>query len=226
MRFPPGLKAGIPTQDQGWVPPSDPDAVLRYAAEALKLAALSDATAQIAWAHAYTAWALRLLDRFKESVAASLRAADLFQAIGDIDCYVQCLANIADCLLGEGRYREALEQCLEHLALLDDPESGMTPSIAAHSRPVALLRIGRCLADLGRREEAISTLREGIDGMDSFQMSDFRQAAALETLAALLAGAGRTDESQAAYLRAARVFEAIGDGEASDRCNSLAATSC
>ncbi|MGW1093018.1 helix-turn-helix domain-containing protein [Streptomyces sp. NPDC002596] len=209
-----------------WVPPSDPDAVLRYAAEALKLAALSDATAQIAWAHAYTAWALRLLDRFKESLAASLRAADLFQAIGDIDCYVQCLANIADCLLGEGRYREALEQCLEHLALLDDPESGMTPSIAAHSRPVALLRIGRCLADLGRREEAISALREGIDGMDSLQMSDFRQAAALETLAALLAGAGRTDESQAAYLRAARVFEEIGDREASDRCHSLAATSC
>ncbi|MFD3492277.1 helix-turn-helix domain-containing protein [Streptomyces sp. NPDC058690] len=209
-----------------WVPPSDPDAVLRYAAEALKLATASGATAQVAWAHAYSAWALRLLGRLKESVAAALRAADLFQAIGDIDCYVQCLANIADCLLGEGRYGEALKQCLEHLALLDDPESGMTPSIAAHTRPVALLRIGRCLAGLGRREEAIATLREGIVGMDALQMSDFRQAAALETLAAVLAGAGRTDESRAAYRRAARVFEAIGASEAGDRCNSLAVSSC
>jgi hypothetical protein len=58
--------------------------------------------------------------------------------------------------------------------------------------------------------------------MDTLQMSDFRQAAALKTLAALLAEEGRTDDSRRAYARAAQVFEAIGDTEAGSRCHALA----
>ncbi|GAA3785740.1 hypothetical protein GCM10022206_27080 [Streptomyces chiangmaiensis] len=205
-----------------WVPPSDPEAVLRCAAQALELATRAGATAQIAWAHAYTGWALLLLARPREAVAASSRAAEMFKTIGDIDSYVQCLANISDSLIREGHHAEALEQSLERLALLDDPESGMTPSVATHTRPVTLIRIGQCLGHLGRRTEAITTLSEAIDVMDTLQMSDFRQAGALETLADLLAEEGRTDESRHAYARAARVFEAIGDIGASDRCNALA----
>jgi tetratricopeptide (TPR) repeat protein len=204
------------------VPPSDPEAGMRYAAEALELATRAGATAQIAWSHEYTASALRLLGRFDEAVTASSRAAKMFKTIGDIDAYVQSLAHIANCLLDEGRYTEALEQYLGLLALLDDPESGMTPSVVTLSRPLALLRIGHCLAHLGRRKEAINTLSEGIDVIDTLQMSDFRQAGALETLAALLAGEGRTDESRRAYARAARVFDAIGDSGASNRCHALA----
>ncbi|MFJ3903963.1 helix-turn-helix domain-containing protein [Streptomyces sp. NPDC090025] len=205
-----------------WVPPSAPHGVLRYAAEARELATRADATAQIAWAHAYTAWALRLLRRTEESRAASARAADMFKSVGDADCYVQCLGNIADCLLDEGRHTEALERCREQLALLDDPGSGMTPSIAAHSRSVVLLRRGRCLGELGRRAEAIGALVDGIDAMDALQMSDFRQAGALELLASLLAAEGRTAESRAAYARAAGVFETVGDTEATLRCQALA----
>jgi tetratricopeptide (TPR) repeat protein len=208
-----------------WVhslPPSDPGAVLRYTDQALELATRAGATAQIAWAHEYTGSALRLLGRFGEAVAASSRAAKMFKTIGDIDSCVQCLAHIANCLLDEGRYAEALEQYLGLLALLEDPESGMTPSVVTLSRPLALIRIGHCLERLGRRTEAITTLSEGIDVIDTLQMSDFRQAGALETLAALLAGEGRTSESRGAYARAAQVFEAIGDTEASSRCHALA----
>ncbi|WSK01720.1 helix-turn-helix domain-containing protein [Streptomyces sp. NBC_01320] len=204
------------------VPPSDAEAVLRYAAEALELATRGGATAQIAWAHEYTASALLMLGRLEEAVASSSRAAEMFKTIGDIDSYVQSLACIANCLLDEGRYTEALEQYLGLLTLLDDPESGMTPSVATHSRPFALMRIGFCLGHLGRRAEAITTLSEGIDLMDTLQMSDYRQAGALETLAALLTGEGRTGESSRAYARAAQVFEAIGDTGASSRCHALA----
>lgn len=58
----------------------------------------------------------------------------------------------------EGCCTEALEQYLGLLALLEDPESGMTPSVVMLSRPLALIRIGRCLERLGRRTEAITAL--------------------------------------------------------------------
>lgn len=204
------------------VPPSDPEAVLRYTSKALELATRAGATAQIAWAYEYKASALRLLGQFDEAIAASSRSAQMFRTIGDIDSHVQCRAHIANCFLDEGRHAEALEQYLALLALLEDPESGMTPSVVALSRPFALIRIGHCLERLGRRTEAITTLSEGIDAIDSLKVSDFRQAGALESLAALLAGEGRTDESRRAYARAAQVFEAIDDTEASDRCHALA----
>ncbi|MGW6577715.1 transcriptional regulator, partial [Streptomyces sp. NPDC054945] len=71
------------------VPPGDPEAVLRYAAEALGLATRADATAQIAWSHEYTAEALLLLGRHDEAIESSSQAAEMFRAIGDIDSYVQ-----------------------------------------------------------------------------------------------------------------------------------------
>jgi len=52
---------------------------------------------------------------------------------------------------------------------------------------------------------------------------DFRQAQALESLAGLLATDGRTGESRRTYARAAQVFRAIDDAEASSRCDALAA---
>lgn len=203
------------------VPPGDPGAVLRYAAEARELATRSDATSQIAWAHEYTADALLMLGRHDEAIESSSRAAEMFQAIGDIDSYVQSNAAITRCLFDDGRYAEALERYLELLAVLDDPESGMTPSVVVHSRPLALLRIGSCLRYLGRRTEAITALVEGIDLVDKLRASDYRQADALETLASLLADEGRTDESDRAYGRAAQIFASIGDTEASSRCRAL-----
>ncbi|MCX5015090.1 helix-turn-helix domain-containing protein [Streptomyces sp. NBC_00555] len=203
------------------VPPGDPQAVLRYAAEALELAIRADATAQIAWAHEYTAEALLLLGRHDEAIKSSSRAAEMFQAIGDIDSYIQSNAAIAKCHFDEGRYAEALERYLGLLAVLDDPESGMTPSVVVHSRPLALLRIGSCLGRLGRRAEAITALREGIGLVDTLRASDYRQADALETLASLLADEGLTDESHRTYVRAAEVFESIGDTESSNRCQAM-----
>ncbi|MFD4131333.1 NB-ARC domain-containing protein [Streptomyces goshikiensis] len=204
------------------VPPGDPEAVLRYAAEALELATRADATAQIAWSHEYTAEALLLLGRHEEAIESSSRAAQMFLAIGDMDSYVQSNAAIAKCLFEEGRYAEALERYLGLLAVLDEPASGMTPSVVVHSRPLALLRIGSCLGQLGRRTEAITALREGIGLVDELRASDYRQADALETLASLLAEEGLPDESRRAYVRAAQVFESIGDSAASGRCRALA----
>ncbi|MFJ6837036.1 NB-ARC domain-containing protein [Streptomyces sp. NPDC091209] len=204
------------------VPPADPQAMLRYAAEAWELATRAGAEAQIAWSHEYTAGALLLLGRSDEAIPLSFRAAETFKTLGDIDSYVQTLANVANCLRNEGRHAEALEQFRTALALMDGEGSGMTPSVATHSRPFALIRIGQCLGQLGRLGEAINTLSEGIALLDTLQVSDFRRAGALEVLAVLLSEDGRAGESRRTYALAARVFEEIGDAEASSRCQALA----
>jgi tetratricopeptide (TPR) repeat protein len=193
--------------------------MLRYAAEALDLAARSGAEAQIAGSHKSAAGAQLLLGRPDEAAALALSAAKTFNAIGDIDAYVQVLSLIGLCHRAEERYAEALEQFRTALALIDDEGSGMTPTIAAQSRPDAHFRMAQCLGALGRRTEAISALTEAIGLLETLR-PNFRQAEALEALAALLAEEGRTDESRRTYARAAQVYEAIGDAEASSRCHA------
>ena len=204
------------------VPPSDPQAMLRCAMQALDLATRSGATAQIAASHQSTGRALLTLGRLDEAAAPVSRAAETFKTLGDIDSYVQCLSLIGLCHCDEGRYSEALDYFRKTLALIDDEESGMTPAIAAQSRPYALLRIGQCLGALGRRTEAITTLTGAVGLMEALH-PNFRQAEALESLAGLLAKDGRTGESRRTYARAAQVFKAIDDAEASSRCDALAA---
>jgi tetratricopeptide (TPR) repeat protein len=204
------------------VPPSEPEGMLRCATQALDLATRSGATAQIAASHLSTGRALLTLGRLDEAAVPASRAAETFKTLGDIDSYVQCLSLIGDCRCDEGRYSEALDYFRQTLALIDDEESGMTPAIAAQSRPYALLRIGQCLGDLGRRTEAITTLTEAVGLMEALY-PNFRQAQALESLAGLLAKDGRTGESRRTYARAAQVFKAIDNAEASSRCDALAA---
>ncbi|MFE7246017.1 tetratricopeptide repeat protein [Streptomyces sp. NPDC057580] len=203
------------------IPLNDPQTALRHATTAMGLATRSGATAQIAWAHGYTAIAQRRLGHFDEAVASAIRAAELFEPLGDADAYFACLANIGHCLRDTGRYNQAVEHYRKALALADDPHSGMTPSIAAHLRADTLAHIGRCLGLLGRRREAIDMITEAIGLMEAFDTT-YAQAAALEVLAAFLADEHQAEESRRAYVRAAEVHEAIGDTDAAGRCRNLA----
>jgi tetratricopeptide (TPR) repeat protein len=203
------------------VPRDDPETTLRYTAQAMELATRGGAATEIASAHHASGGALRRLGRLAEATASETRAARMFKAVGDIDSYGQCLGALGSCLRDAGHHAEALEQYLALLALLDDDRSGMTPSIAAFTRPIALARVGECLGSLGHRSEAIVKLAEAISLMEQAQLP-VPQARALETLAALLADEGRTGESRQACARAAEVYEAVGDAEASGRCRALA----
>ncbi|MEV4613172.1 hypothetical protein AB0K43_11300 [Kitasatospora sp. NPDC049258] len=141
--------------------------MLRCAAEAPELATRAGATAQIAWSHEYTAGALYLLGQLDEAMVMSFRAAAAFKGIGDVDSYVQSLAHVANCPRDGGRHAEALEQFLTLLELMDGEGSGMTPSVVAHSRPFALIRVGQCLGHLGRRAEAIAALGTAMELLDA-----------------------------------------------------------
>ncbi|SEG99740.1 Tetratricopeptide repeat-containing protein [Nonomuraea solani] len=199
----------------------DPETALQYTTQAMDLATLSGATAQMASVLHTAGGALRRLGRLDEATAWETRAAEIFKADGDMDSYCQCLGALGTCLRDAGHHREALKQYLGLWELLNDDRSGVTPSTAAFTRPIALARIGECLGLLGRRPAAISKLTDAIDLMEQAQLPA-PQAGALETLAALLADEGRAGESRQAYARAAEVYKAIGNREASSRCRDLA----
>ncbi|GAA4575607.1 ATP-binding protein [Planotetraspora kaengkrachanensis] len=206
------------------VPRDDPETTLRYTARAIDLATRSGATTQIASAHHHAGGALRRLRRLDEAIAAETQAAQIHKANGDMDRYCHSLASLGTCLLDAGDHTKALEQYLDVLTLLNDDRSGITPSVAAFNRPIVLARVGECLGLLGHRAEAITKLTEAIGLMEQAKLP-VPQARSLKTLAALLADEGRTGESRDAYARAAEVYEAIGDAEASSRCRELAAAS-
>ncbi|WP_440071223.1 ATP-binding protein [Streptosporangium sp. OZ121] len=203
------------------VPREDLETTLRYTAQAMDLATRSGATTQIALAHHQAGGALRRLGRLDEAIVSETQAAKIFKANGDIDRYCHCLGALGTCLRDAGHHTEALEQYLDLWALLNDDRSGMTPGVAAFTRPIALARIGECLGLLGQRAEAITKLTEAISLMEQARLP-VPQARSLETLAALLADEERTGESRHAYARAAEVYEAVGDAEASSRCRGLA----
>ncbi|MEU8763937.1 tetratricopeptide repeat protein [Streptomyces sp. NPDC048659] len=203
------------------IPLNDPETALRHATTAVDLAARLGATAQIAWAHGYTAVAQRRLGRFDEAVASAIRAVELVRPLGDAEAYLSCTINVGHCLRDRGRHDEAIERYHEGLALIADADSGLTPSIAANLRADTLAHLGRCPGALGRRDEAIGTLTEAIALMRAFDPT-YVQAGALETLAAHLSDADRTAESRHTYARAAEVYETIGDLPAATRCRERA----
>jgi tetratricopeptide (TPR) repeat protein len=203
------------------VPREDLETALRYTAQAIDLATRSGATTQIALAHTHAAGALRRLGRLDEAIAAQTQAARIHLANGDMDRYCHSLGSLGTCFRDAGDHTQALRQYLDLLDLLNDDRSGVTPSVAAFTRPIALARVGECLGLLGNRSEAIIKLTEAIGLMEQAQLP-VPQARALETLAALLSDENRAGESRRTYGRAAEVYEAIGDAEASTRCRDLA----
>ncbi|WP_238007142.1 tetratricopeptide repeat protein [Dactylosporangium sp. AC04546] len=204
------------------VPPADPEVTMRYAAEVLRAAVDTGVPEQIAWGHRYVGGALLRLGRLDEAVASVAEAARMFKSDGDVDAYCQCLGTIGECLRSAGHHAEALERYREMWELAADGGSGMTPSIAAVTRPNALAAGGVCLRLLGRPDEAIATFTEAIGLFEQLPMSG-SQARCLEALAATLAQQGRADESRQVYTRATETFEAVGDTAAALRCRDLAA---
>ncbi|MFI7696964.1 helix-turn-helix domain-containing protein [Nonomuraea sp. NPDC049655] len=207
------------------IPPViDPEAALGYASRAQEVASGADsaagATMQIAWAHQYTATALRKLKRLAEAAEAAQRAARMFKAAGDVDAYCQVLLMYGDCLFDDQRPAEALEQYRLACDLLDSEH--MTASVAAGTRPHALGRVGHTQRLLGHHEEAITTLTMAAALHEQVQASS-SLAYVLQFLAASLADTGRQEESRRTYTRAAEVWQTVGDTEAADCCRVQAA---
>ena len=191
------------------VPPDDPETTLRCAAEALDLATRSGATLQIAWAHQYSADALRLLQRNDEAIPSASRAIEMFKAADDIDAYCQGLAGLAYCLRDTGRREEALVKGREAYDLAGDEKSGMTPtSRPAPGRtrwPISATPCGCSAAGRSDRHAHRGDLPHGAIPVRQQPVRPCPE------LARGRPGRARPDRGEPrAYARAAEVFEAIG----------------
>ncbi|MEZ7129032.1 tetratricopeptide repeat protein [Nonomuraea sp. AD125B] len=165
--------------------------------------------------------ALLRLGQPDEAIVSVSRPAEMFKADSELEAYSQSLGLLGECLRGAGRHAEALELYTEMYELTSDENSGMTPSVAALTRPHARGAIALCLSELGRHAEAIPAYIEALTLFGQFPVAPSK-GRCMVRLAESLAAAGRIGESRQTCLRAAEVFEAVGDPEAAARLRGLA----
>jgi tetratricopeptide (TPR) repeat protein/transcriptional regulator with XRE-family HTH domain len=200
------------------LPWRDKQPALGYAARALELAQVAGDVLQQGWALEYTARAQRTLGDLPSAMAAAKQAADLFEQAGDIDAGSQTWLVRGDLLLRLGNVDEALATFQHALDLIENPASGMTPSIAEYCRPHALLYQAMALGRAGRTDEAIAAARSALEFWERVQRP-LEQARAHQVLAELY---GDRPEARPSLVRAAELYEAAGLADQAAECRAKA----
>ena len=188
------------------LPWRDKHNVLPYAARALDLARAAGDVLQEAWALDYTARAQGSLGDLAAGLAASQRAAELFEVAGDTDALCQAWILRGDLQIRSGDIDLALDSFGQALRLLDDPDSGMTASIAEYTRPHVQIYIGKALGRSGRAAEGRAAVQRGLDAFDDRR--PLEKAVALQALADLYAAGAA--ERRDSLIRAADLYEGAG----------------
>jgi len=188
------------------LPWRDKHNVLPYAARALDLARAAGDALQEAWALDYTARAQGSLGDLAAGLAASQRAAELFEVARDADALCQAWILRGDLQIRSGDIDQALDSFGQALRLLDDPDSGMTASIAEYTRPHVQIYIGKALGRSGRMAEGRAAVQRALDAFDDRRTLE--QAVALQTLADLYAA--DAPERRDSLIRAADLYEGAG----------------
>jgi transcriptional regulator with XRE-family HTH domain len=148
-------------------------------------------------------------------------ASERFERAGDADNFCQSLIGRGDIALRLGETAEAVGSLRRALRMLEDPTSGMTPSIVAATLPFALGHTARALGRSGRRLEGIPLAVRAVDL--SADMQNFHaQAAILLILAEDLYGDADAGLARESFLRAADVYESIGQEDEAARCRERA----
>ncbi|MET8911650.1 helix-turn-helix domain-containing protein [Micromonospora sp. NPDC004551] len=193
---------------------------LDYAGKALDLARAAGDTLQEAWSLDYLASAHYKLGDLPAARTCAMAAAELFDKLGDIDA--SCQSWISRGLIARrlGDAEEALT-CYAHAhRLAEDPTSGMTPIIADNTLPIVLSRIAQVLGDTGRTDEGLPLMLRAVDLLDGAH-NRYQQATILWMLADLYLP-DEPEQACQALLRAAEVFESIGENERTAECRQKA----
>jgi tetratricopeptide (TPR) repeat protein/transcriptional regulator with XRE-family HTH domain len=204
----------------------DEPAALEYAQRALTLARLCGDARQEAWALQLTAPALRSTGDLQGALSALRQSAELFEKLGDVDSGCQALLGIGVMAFDLGDATEALAAYEQALALVEDPDSGMTASIAEMVRPHILGPTARALGRLGRRDEAIPMMVRAADLLGQLQVF-MGQAAWLRILGEELYDEAHAAQARASLLQAADLYESVGQHDRAAYCRTKAdAVSC
>jgi transcriptional regulator with XRE-family HTH domain/tetratricopeptide (TPR) repeat protein len=207
------------TYTQPW---RDHKQALVYAERALALAREAGDLLQEAWAWQYTARAHQMLRDPFAAMDAIRASAELFEQAGDADAFCQALMGRGAIAVQLGEPAAALPHFQRALQMVEDPASGMTPSIAAATLPLVLLQIARALGRVGRGAEGVPLALRAADLFSGMQMF-VEQAYCLRTLAEDIYGDDQAAQARECLLRAAEIYESVGQHEDASRCRQLAA---
>ncbi|PPS80423.1 ATP-binding protein [Streptomyces sp. MH60] len=172
------------------------DDSLRRSAQALAAAERAGDLNQQAWAHDYQSTAYRRLEDFDRSMASTLRAAELFEAGGDLNGALQARFGICILLVETERPAEALAFLAETFAFIDAAGDRIAPHIA-HFTMVQMHSVsGRAHHLLGAWDAAVHHLRTALDlDRDNPGMT----SRLLNQLGHVLREAGRTEPARKAF---------------------------
>ncbi|MEU5656474.1 tetratricopeptide repeat protein [Streptomyces sp. NPDC047737] len=177
------------------------DAVAR-ADQALTAARRADDPMQQAWAHQYRSWALRKMGDHARSRKDLRRAAELFDAAGDVHGSLQCMHNDALILTAQGRPEEALASYRRTYAFLEANGDRVEPHIADITRLELHSNMGWAYAQLQQWDEAVSQLWTAL-GVCHDTGNTSLESRRLVDLGRVLLDAGRPAEAQDVFSRVA-----------------------
>ncbi|GGR87790.1 SARP family transcriptional regulator [Micromonospora fulviviridis] len=152
----------------------------------------------------------------------AVRAAEeRFRHLDDVNEVCQTLLGRGDIARSLGNIDEALDCFQRVLDMVEDPASGMTPSIAAMTLPYVLSMSARALGLIGRNAEAVPRALRAADLFGSMQMLD-AQARVLRILGEDLYRADQAAQARDCLLRAAEIYGLIGSHDEASRCRDKA----
>ncbi|MFE2048200.1 ATP-binding protein [Streptomyces sp. NPDC059459] len=175
------------------------DSVAR-ADQALAAARRARDPLQEAWAYQYRAWAFRKLGNHAMSGKDVVRAAELFEAAGDVHGSLQCMQNHALSVMAQGRPQEALTSYRRTQAFLEKAAERIEPHVADITRLELHCNVGLAYAELQQWDESLTHMRTAVRiCCDTGNTS--LESRRLIDLGTVLLDAGRPAEAVAVYSR-------------------------
>ncbi|MGW1818773.1 ATP-binding protein [Streptomyces sp. NPDC002125] len=175
------------------------DAVAR-AGQGLAAARRAGDPLQEAWAHQYRAWAHRKIGDHASSGDDMGRAAQLFDAAGDVHGSLQCMHGHALSLMARGLPEEALAAYRRTYAFLEEAGDRVEPHIADITRLELHSNMGMTYARLLRWEEAVDQLWTALRVCRETDNTSLESRRMID-LGGVLLDAGRPEEAREVYSR-------------------------
>ncbi|MET9494288.1 helix-turn-helix domain-containing protein [Streptomyces sp. NPDC006552] len=173
---------------------------LDRSAEARAAAVRAADVTQEAWAHFYSAWALRKLQEYAAAGAHMERAGRLFATADDLYGSLNAQHGHALILADEHRAEASLRAFESTLAFLDSAGDGIAPHIAVNVRSGLHSGMAYGLADLEKWEDAVGHRRLAVDLWHG-SGNTTQESSELVRLGVLLLRAGEPTAAREAFTR-------------------------
>ncbi|MFJ7066056.1 helix-turn-helix domain-containing protein [Streptomyces sp. NPDC101115] len=185
---------------------------IERADEALEYARRAQDTSQQAWALVNAVLPHRRLGEFQQAFEKARAAADLFEAAGEHEGWIEAMGPHGVTLRELGRAEEALTQHHRIIAFLDEADCPVSGHAADTYRAYAYGALGDDYAALGRWREAADHLRKGQQQLHRIGIPHV-EGMTLLRLAEALVELGETEEARSRLRQALALGDAVDSKE-------------